>query len=116
MLRRISESERMWSELERLVADRNLPERTIMALFDATLGLRVRNATYRSYFEEGSDAITEATASRDLRQLAEAGLLEPRGQKRGRVYVARPELVRIRVEVTTTRDRRDDSDPFSVSS
>jgi Fic family protein len=113
MVRRISESERMWSDLEQLVEGRRLPERMIMALFDATIGLRVRNATYRSYFADSPDEITDATASRDLRLLVEADLLEPRGQKRGRFYVARPELVRIRDAVSRQRDRRDDSDPFA---
>lgn len=114
MLRRVNESERMWSEVERLVATRRLPERTIMALFDVTLGLRVRNATYRSYFEYGPDKITEATASRDLRQLVDADLIAPRGERRGRYYVARPELVSIREMVTSMRDKRDDSDPFAA--
>lgn len=114
MLRRVNESERMWSELEMLVSTRRLPERTIMALFDATLGLRVRNATYRSYFEHGPDEITEATASRDLRQLVDADLIAPRGERRGRYYVARPELVSIREMVTSMRDKRDDSDPFAA--
>ncbi len=114
MLRRVNESERMWSEVERLVSTRRLPERTIMALFDATIGLRVRNATYRSYFEYAPDEITEATASRDLRQLVEADLLAPRGERRGRYYVARPELVNIRKMVVSMRDKRDDSDPFAA--
>lgn len=113
MLRRVSESERMWSELERLVAARRLPERTIMALFDATIGLRVRNATYRTYFQDGPDKITEATASRDLRQLVEAELIAPKGESRGRYYVARGELSIIRETVISMRDKRDDSDPFA---
>ncbi len=112
MLRRVNESERIWSEVERLVSSRRLPERTIMALFDATLGLRIRNATYRSYFEDGQDEITEATASRDLRQLVDAGLIAPRGERRGRYYVARPELAGIREMVISMRDKRDGSDPF----
>lgn len=115
MLRRVSESERMWSELEQLVTTRRLPERTIMALFDATIGLRVRNATYRSYFEDSPDAITEATASRDLRHLVDADLLAPMGEKRGRYYVARPELNQIRQAVIAMRDKRDDSDPFETA-
>lgn len=115
MLRRIGESERMWSELERLVSTQGLPERTIMALFDATLGLRVRNATYRSYFEYGPDKITEATASRDLRQLVNADLLAPRGEKRGRYYVGRSALSSIREKVVSMRDKRDDSDPFETA-
>lgn len=114
MLRRINESERMWSELERIVSTRRLPERTIMALFDATIGLRVRNATYRSYFEDGAEEITEVTATRDLKQLVEADLLEPRGERRGRYYVARPELVSIRRMVVSARNKRDDSDPFAA--
>lgn len=113
MLRRIYESDRMWSELERLVLSKRLPDRTINALFDATLGLRVRNATYRSYFADTPEEITEATASRDLRQLVEADLLEPRGEKRGRFYVARPELIEIRRAIVAMRNRRDDSDPFA---
>lgn len=112
IVRRINESERIWSELETLVAARRLPERTIMALFDATLGLRVRNGTYRSYFEDSLEEITEATATRDLRRLVEADLLVPRGEKRARYYVALPALRQIRENVTAMRDRRDDSDPF----
>ena len=50
---------------------------------------------------------------RDLRQLVDADLLEPRGQKRGRFYVARPELTRIRTQVAALQDRRDDADPFA---
>ncbi len=114
MLRRVNESERMWSEVEKLVSRRRLPERTVMALFDATIGLRVRNVTYRSYFEGGPEEITEATASRDLRQLVNADLIAPRGEKRGRYYVARPELVGIRQMVVSARDKRDDSDPFAT--
>jgi len=114
MLRRVNESERMWSELERIVSTRRLPDRTIMALFDATIGLRVRNATYRSYFGDGPEEITEITASRDLKQLVDADLLEPKGERRGRYYVARPALVNIRRMVTSMRDKRDDSDPFAA--
>ncbi|MGH3900467.1 MAG: Fic family protein [Pseudonocardiaceae bacterium] len=114
MLRRVNESERMWSELERIVSTRRLPERTIMALFDATIGLRIRNATYRSYFEDAPGEITEVTASRDLKQLVDADLLEPRGGRRGRYYIARPELVSIRRTVISMRNKRDDSDPFAA--
>lgn len=55
----------------------------------------------------------DATASRDLRQLVDADLLEPRGQKRGRFYVARPGLTQIRAAITSSRDERDDTDPFA---
>lgn len=113
MLQRVKESERMWAELETLVQGRGLPERSAMALFDAMIGLRVRNATYRSYFEDSPDEITEATASRDLRALVAAGLLEAEGEKRGRHYVAKPPLVEIRERVRAARGPKDTTDPFA---
>jgi Fic family protein len=102
IVRRVNESDRIWSELENLVSRRRLPERTIAALFDATIGLRVRNATYRAYVE---DEITEATASRDLRQLVEADLFAPKKERRGRYYVARPALANIRKMIISMRDK-----------
>jgi Fic family protein len=113
MLRRVRESERMWLGLENLVRDLRLPDRSVMALFDAMIGLRVRNATYRAYFEDGPEEITDATASRDLQKLVQADLLAPRGERRGRHYVALPALVAIREEVRGMRTPRDDSDPFT---
>ena len=113
MLRRVRESERIWSEIERLVGVHSLPDRASQAIFDAVLGLRVRNATYRAYFADTPDEITEATATRDLRALVGAGLLEPRGEKRGRHYVAQDPLTEIRRRVRSDRDARDDTDPFT---
>ncbi|SED75121.1 Fic family protein [Amycolatopsis tolypomycina] len=113
MLQRVKESERMWAELETLVQGRGLPERSTMALFDAMIGLRVRNATYRSYFEDSPEEITEATASRDLRALVAAGLLEANGEKRGRHYVAKPPLVEIRQRARAARGPKDTADPFA---
>jgi Fic family protein len=115
MLTRVRESERMWLELENLVKGLRLPERSVMALFDAMIGLRVRNATYRAYFDDGPEEITEATASRDLQKLVQAELLQPRGERRGRHYIARPPLVAIRQKVLQSRSPRDDSDPFAES-
>lgn len=113
MLQRVKDSERMWSQLENLVRGLRLPERSVMALFDAMIGLRVRNSTYRAYFEDTPEAITEVTAGRDLQKLVQSGLLEPRGERRGRHYVAQRQLVAIRREVTRSRPPRDDSDPFA---
>lgn len=113
MLQRVKDSERMWSQLENLVQGLKLPDRGVMALFDAMIGLRVRNSTYRAYFDDSPEAITEVTAGRDLQKLVQAGLLEPRGERRGRHYVAQPELVAIRREVMANRPPRDDSDPFA---
>jgi Fic family protein len=113
MLQRVKESERMWSELEALTNGLKLPDRSVMALFDAMIGLRVRNATYRAYFEDSPEEITEATASRDLQKLVQADLLAPRGERRGRHYVAQPALTSIRQAVLRSRTPRDDTDPFS---
>lgn len=113
MLQRIKDSERMWTDLETLVRDLKVPDRSVMALFDAMIGLRIRNATYRAYFEDTPEEITEATASRDLRQLVNAGLLDARGEKRGRHYVARPVLADIRRRVVQARPPREDTDPFA---
>jgi Fic family protein len=113
MLQRVRESERTWTELEELARVNKLPERSIMALFDAALGLRVRNSTYRSYYADSPDEITEATATRDLRKLVSAKLLEPRGEKSGRHYVAQGELVSIRRRVVAAREPRDNTDPFA---
>lgn len=113
VLQRVRESERMWTELEEIVWVNKLPERSIMALFDAALGLRVRNATCRSYYADTPDEITEATATRDLRKLVSSGLLEPRGEKSGRHYVPQAELVNMRRRIVSAREPRDNTDPFA---
>lgn len=113
MLRRVRESEQMWLELENRVRNLKLPERSVMALFDAMIGLRVRNATYRAYFEGGPEEITEATATRDLQKLVQADLLAARGERRGRHYVALPALTDIRQRVVRGRPPQDDTDPFA---
>lgn len=62
----------------------------MVALVDAAMGYRVRNATYRKLAE-----VTDQVASRDLKQLVDDGLLTPVGQKRGRFYTASEALTRI---------------------
>ena len=113
-LRRIKESERLWGELEQLVEERRLPYRTIIALYDASAGFRVRRAVYRAFFEE-DDEISEQVATRDLGRLVDAGLLRPHGEKRGRFYTATDELAAIQQQMVKARDPRDDSDPFALS-
>jgi Fic family protein len=112
MLRRVRESNRMWSDLEGMVTRTGLPERTLVALFDAATGLRVRNATYRANLKESGEEITEQTASRDLKALVDRELLVALGEKRVRAYVAGPSIQAVRKRIVDNRDRRDDSDPF----
>jgi Fic family protein len=115
MLVRIKDSERLWVDLEKLVEQNRLPERVIPLLFDAAVGLRVRNATYRASMEEsGDEPITEQTASRDLQRLVEAGLLEPNGERRGRYYTATPVVAQLWHRIRADRVARDDTDPFAA--
>jgi len=117
MLVRVRETERLWADLEQLTQQRDLPERMLPLLYDAAMGLRVRNATYRASLEEsGEEPIAEQTASRDLQRLVQAGLLVPRGQKRGRLYAGSLALTELRQAIIASRDPRNDSDPFGDSS
>jgi Fic family protein len=103
LLRRSKEMQRIWDEIEEEVKRRRLPERVQFALSDATLGYKVRNATYRSVAD-----ISETLASRDLKLLVDEGLLVPAGEKRGRSYVGSPILKSIREK---TREPRKPDDP-----
>lgn len=112
--RRIRESEQLWGELERLATTNDVPERAIPILFDAALGLRIRNATYRATSAELGDEITEQTASRDLTRLVTAGLLQAHGQKRGRWYSRADPLTELRKRIIANRGPTDQSDPFAT--
>jgi len=114
LLQRVRDSDRLWIELERIGAEHRLPARILGLLFDASLGLRVRNGTYRAGLRDAGEEITEQTASRDLRQLVAAGLLVSHGEKRGRHYVAGPVLRDLRGAVVAARDPRDETDPFAT--
>jgi len=104
LLRRIRETRLVWDELEEIVGKRGLPERSIFALSDAAFGYRVRNATYRAAAD-----IEIGLASRDLRMIAAAGLLEPVGDGRGRFYRA-TEIVRNIRERAREKQRRPEPD------
>ena len=103
LLKRSKEMRRIWDELEQEVQKLGGPERLQLALSDATLGYRVRNATYRSAAQ-----ISESLASRDLKLLVDHGFLKPDGEKRGRAYVASPILQAIR---DRTREPKGPDDP-----
>jgi len=107
LLRRSKEAERRWDALDREVRRLGVPERSISALFNAALGYRIRNATYRALAED----ISELVASRDLRALVKAGLLTPVGERRGRTYLASEQLKRIERSVRSARTR-DEPDQF----
>lgn len=113
LISRTKESEELWESIERRVRAGGLPERTVAVLWDAAMGYRVRNATYRAILDSSAeDPISEGVASRDLRALVEVGLLESRGEKRGRHYLASGELRELRLAVLRSRDPQHDVDPF----
>lgn len=81
--RRIREIERLWDELESELRRKRLPERGIFALYDAAIGRKVRSPQYRVAAE-----VSNVVASRDFKALVDAGFLIPKGERRGRYYVA----------------------------
>jgi len=80
--RRISEIQKIWGEIESELHKRKLPDRMIFAVYDATMGMRVKSARYRVHAE-----LSAQVASRDLGILVREGLLVPQGKKRGTYYV-----------------------------
>ncbi|MFG2038273.1 Fic family protein [Dactylosporangium sp. NPDC048998] len=76
---RLDRAGRLWERLEEL----GLPSRTVSALYAAASGGRVRRTAYQR-----DEDLTTDQATRDLRMLLDRGLLEQRGQTRGRYYVA----------------------------
>src|SRR5436305_7115182 len=101
---RSRELEKLWNALEVEVRRRGLPERTLLALADAASGLRVRNATYRPVAD-----VSDHLAGRDLKLLVEQGFLIPKGERRGRHYVASDDLLKVRARV---QEPRRVEDPF----
>lgn len=112
VLRRVRESERIWGELEDLVQKHGLSERTLAVLFDAAIGLRVRNSAYRATLKNWGEEISNQVATLDLRAMVRAGLLEQLGKKRGTHYVGAGPLLEIRGRLVAGRQDVDTSDLF----
>lgn len=107
MLRHHEEYSALFTRVERLVETHRFSDRLALPLSDATRGHKLTNARYRA-----SSEASEFLASRDLRRLCEAGLLEPVGEKRGRRYFATPEL---RQMWQASRIRKPLIDPYASS-
>jgi Uncharacterized conserved protein len=104
---RAHEAERRWEAITSEIARRGLPERSVAPIFNAALGFRLRNATYR----EAAD-VSDLLAGRDLQALVAAGLLTAEGAKRGRSYVATPILQKIEESIRLPRPPAED--PFAA--
>lgn len=101
--RRVKEIARLWSDLESEINKYGLPERTIYALYDAAIGFRVRSERYREHAE-----VSNQMAGKDLKALVEKNLLIPKGERRGRTYVASPHLFSIRESAREPRKQTED--------
>lgn len=114
LLRRIEETERLWSSLEDLVRRRSLPTRAVGPLADAARGLRLGNPIYRRLvLQSDGEEIAELTATRDLKRLVEAGLLDPIGERRGRTYTPGSDLRSLWAGIRANRPRQPDEDLFA---
>jgi hypothetical protein len=59
--------------------------------------------------------VSGLTASRDLKALVDAKLVQPVGRTRGRYYVAEPILLDERKRIQATRAPKETSDPFELA-
>jgi Fic family protein len=116
-LRRIEETERLYAACAEIVEDRGLAERATGALVEAAYGFRLTHAAYKKIVElTAGESVSSLTASRDLRALVDAKLLQPIGQTRGRHYVGEPTLLDQHGRIRSTREPRETSDPFELAS
>ncbi|MEU8419833.1 Fic family protein [Micromonospora sp. NPDC048835] len=103
--RRVEEASAIWQQLDRLTAEHRLPDRVTNLLYEAILGYRLRRGTYVKM-----SGIEERTATRDLAQLCDKGLLRGVGERRGRYYLASQILVDVRTRCRESR--RPLTDPY----
>jgi Fic family protein len=115
-LRRIEEAEGLWRAASGLAAANGLSERATAGIYDAAYGIRLRNAMYRKLVDETlGEEISDLTASRDLKAMVDAELLDAVGQGRGRYYVPSSTVADLRTKVRETRPARSTVDPFDVA-
>jgi hypothetical protein len=72
--------------------------RVIYALYDAAIGFRIRSERYRKAAD-----VSAQLAARDLHTLVAENLLVPKGEKRGRSYVASSLLLSMREKAREPR-------------
>lgn len=86
-LDRCRAGEHRWFTVARLLADASLPDRMAGPCWDAAAGLPLANTSYRAAAAVvRRRPVSEQQASRDLRALVDAGLLQATGRTRDRAY------------------------------
>jgi hypothetical protein len=82
---------------------------------DAALRVRIRRKIYRSSAEAATgEEISDLTASRDLKAMVDAGMLEAVGERRARYYLAGKELRQVREAIRSNRKPDSADDPFAI--
>lgn len=111
VLRRVREAQRFWLVAEREVERARLPERCLDPLSYCLSGRVLRNSTYRSVAD-----VNEAIAGRDLKALVAADILQPRGEKRGRVYLPIDRLLEEHQQIqrAVRRQVQVEADPYEI--
>ena len=104
LLQRSRMTQRIWNEVEQLIHQKKINERSLSTLVDAAFGYKIRRTHYRNAAE-----VSEQVASRDLKVLVDQGLLTGQGETKGRIYQAAPVLQEIYVRHYETRTH---IDPF----
>jgi Fic family protein len=96
----------LWTAVTTEVKRLGLMDRTCWAVADAAIGIKVRNSGYRKAVD-----ISNESASKDLKALVDAGLLIPKGERKGRYYEASDSLKQIANASYIPRKERD---PFAL--
>lgn len=113
LLRRVRETEALWDRCEQLAERHGLPGRCVGAMCDAARGWRLRRSLYiKVVLSSTGETIADASATRDLGAMANAGLLDPQGEKRGRYYRATALLRGAWDSIRVQRPPRPDEDPY----
>ncbi len=99
------------SALGDLIEAAGIDDRAMDALFDAIFGATVTRGRYIASLADAGTEVSPQTATRDLTELAKAGLLIASGEKRGRAYKAGQPLLDLKEEVGLGRAWRH-VDPF----
>ena len=107
LMRRTSEYDRLWDELEREVRRRSLPEQVTSALAQAAIGGSLTAALH-----ESTAMVSAREADDALECLVKAGLLVATSDKSGRCYFAADAVKAIRAR--TLDPQIPDRDPFAA--
>lgn len=94
LIRRNEEYGDLFEIVDEIIDASGVNTRVAIPLFELSLGHRMTNSRYQNVAE-----VTQHVAARDLRQLSDLGLIEPRGEKRGRFYLAGTALKEARTRV-----------------